>query len=67
MSGSIEVSSGSVSLVTAFGTGFAVALSWFANHSIGWAILHAIMGWVYVAYWIGLRLCERLAANGGVL
>jgi hypothetical protein len=26
-------------------------LSWLKWHSVGWAILHAICGWVYVIYY----------------
>ena len=24
--------------------------SWFFNHSVGWAIFHGILGWLYVLY-----------------
>jgi hypothetical protein len=34
------------------GAVIAVVLSWTANKSIVWAILHAICGWLYVVYWI---------------
>ena len=33
------------------GTVIAVVLSWSANHSIGWAILHGLFGWFYVIYY----------------
>jgi hypothetical protein len=33
------------------GTVVAVALSWSANHSIGWAIVHGFLGWIYVIYY----------------
>ncbi len=26
----------------------AVVLSWSANHSIGWAFVHGLLGWFYV-------------------
>ena len=29
----------------------AVVLSWSTNHSILWAIIHFIFGWLYVIYW----------------
>jgi len=29
----------------------AVALSWSANHSILWAIVHGFLSWLYVAYY----------------
>lgn len=32
------------------GTILAVVLSWMANHSVGWAIIHGIFGWFYVIY-----------------
>lgn len=30
----------------------AVYLSYIINHSILWCILHAILGWFYVIYWL---------------
>jgi hypothetical protein len=35
-----------------FGIGslIAVVMSWEVNHSILWAIVHAILGWFYVIY-----------------
>ena len=32
------------------GSAIAVVVSWSVNHSIGWAILHGIIGWLYVIY-----------------
>lgn len=32
------------------GTWLAFALSWVFNHSAPWAILHAALNWLYVAY-----------------
>jgi hypothetical protein len=29
----------------------AVILSWTTWHSIGWAIIHGLLGWFYVIYW----------------
>ena len=34
------------------GTIAAVLLSWTTWHSIGWAILHGLLGWIYVVYYI---------------
>ena len=34
-----------------FGAAMAIAISWSANHSILWAILHGVFGWVYVIYY----------------
>jgi len=33
------------------GAVIAIILSWTANHSIVWAALHGICGWLYVIYW----------------
>ncbi len=32
------------------GTIIAVVVSWSRNHSILWAIVHGILGWIYVIY-----------------
>lgn len=34
------------------GSVVALALSWVTHHSIGWALLHALCSWFYVAYWV---------------
>ena len=34
-----------------FGTLVAVALSWSANHSILWAIVHGLFSWLFVVYY----------------
>ena len=35
------------------GSIIAVIVSYSANHSIGWAIIHGLLGWIYVLYyWI---------------
>ncbi|MBV6458287.1 MAG: hypothetical protein HONBIEJF_01413 [Fimbriimonadaceae bacterium] len=42
-----------ISLFTSLGVAIAVQISWTINHSIGWAIWHGILGWIYVIYrWI---------------
>lgn len=33
------------------GAVLAIIMSWTANHSILWAILHGMCGWFYVIYW----------------
>ena len=33
-----------------FGTAIALVLSWTANHSIGWLIVHGFFGWFYVIW-----------------
>ena len=36
-----------------FGTAMAITISWSANHSIFWAIIHGLLSWLYVIYyWI---------------
>ena len=34
-----------------FGSALAIAISWSANHSIVWAIVHGILSWLYVIYY----------------
>lgn len=34
------------------GSILAVIISWVANHSIIWAIIHFFFGWLYVIYWV---------------
>ncbi|MGD2131128.1 MAG: hypothetical protein PVJ33_04880 [Lysobacterales bacterium] len=34
-----------------FGAALAIAISWSANKSILWAILHGILSWFYVIYY----------------
>jgi hypothetical protein len=31
-----------------FGSALAIAVSWSANKSILWAIVHGLLGWIYV-------------------
>ena len=33
-----------------FGSALAIAISYNTNHSILWAIIHGILGWLYVIY-----------------
>jgi hypothetical protein len=47
MAGSKEAG---ISLVTAIGVAIAVQISWSINGSVGWAILHGALNWVYVFY-----------------
>lgn len=35
-----------------FGTALAIAISWSANHSVLWAILHGVFSWLYVIYYV---------------
>lgn len=34
-----------------FGSVVAAIISWSANHSIGWVIVHGMLGWLYVLYY----------------
>jgi len=34
-----------------FGSALAIAISWSANHSILWAIVHGLLSWLYVIYY----------------
>lgn len=34
-----------------FGSALAITISWSANKSILWAIIHGVLSWVYVIYY----------------
>lgn len=38
-----------------FGSVLAIVISWSINKSVLWAILHGILGWIYVIYYILIR------------
>ena len=38
--------------ITGIGTIIAVILSWLKWHSIGWAIIHGLLSWLYVIYYV---------------
>lgn len=38
-----------------FGSAMAIAISWSVNKSILWAILHGILSWFYVIYFVLIR------------
>ena len=38
-----------------FGSALAITISWSANHSILWAILHGVFSWFYVIYYAVTR------------
>ncbi len=38
-----------------FGSALAIAISWSVNNSILWAIIHGILSWFYVIYYIIIR------------
>lgn len=33
------------------GNVLALSLSWTTNGSVIWAIMHGVLGWIYVIYW----------------
>ena len=38
-----------------FGTALAIVISWSLNHSILWAIIHGLLSWFYVIYFVLTR------------
>lgn len=34
-----------------FGTALAITISWHANQSLLWAVIHGILSWIYVIYY----------------
>jgi hypothetical protein len=38
-----------------FGSALAIAISYSNNHPIPWAIIHGILGWLYVIYFALFR------------
>ena len=34
-----------------FGTALAITISWSANKSLLWAVIHGILSWIYVVYY----------------
>ncbi len=45
-----------------FGSVVAVILSVALNHSLGWALLHFLMGWIYVLYAVLFRTKQIVPA-----
>ena len=41
-----------MSKTNVIGTALAVVLSWTVNKSILWSMIHGLLGWLYVLYWI---------------
>ncbi|HYM31640.1 MAG TPA: hypothetical protein VEU47_10090 [Candidatus Cybelea sp.] len=35
-----------------FGSALAIAISFTTNHSVIWAIIHGLLSWLYVAYFV---------------
>ncbi len=38
-----------------FGSALAITISWSVNKSVLWAIIHGILSWVYVIYYVIVR------------
>ena len=38
-----------------FGTALAITISWSLNKSVLWAIVHGILSWLYVLYYVFVR------------
>lgn len=47
----IEVARSGVSL----GSALAIAISWSVNKSVFWAIIHGLLSWIYVVYYVIVR------------
>lgn len=43
--------SGAAKAGIGFGSALAITLSWSANKSILWAIIHGFLSWIYVVYY----------------
>lgn len=49
-----------------FGSALAIVISYNMWQSIGWAIVHGVLGWVYVAYYVfnmagaNLKCCAKM-------
>lgn len=43
---------GGIDIMTAVGASLAVVLSYLKWHSIGWAVFHGLLNWVYVIYYV---------------
>ncbi len=35
-----------------FGTALAMAISFHVNQSVLWALIHGVLGWIYVVYFV---------------
>ena len=46
-----RTASGGAAAGIGFGSALAITISWTANKSILWAIIHGLLGWIYVIYY----------------
>jgi hypothetical protein len=51
----MESRAGAAKAGIGFGSALAIAISWSANQSILWAILHGLFSWIYVVYYAFAR------------
>ena len=49
------VSGGATSTGISLGSAIAVTVSWSLHHSLLWAVIHGILGWLYVIYYAVTR------------
>jgi hypothetical protein len=47
----MDVKEKSTNYSVTLGSALAIAISWSINKSILWAILHGLLGWIYVIYY----------------
>lgn len=45
-------SSGAAQASIGFGAALAIVMSWTANKAFLWALLHGVLGWIYVIYYL---------------
>jgi hypothetical protein len=50
--GATEQTRNAAKVGVGFGTALAITISWTANKSILWVIVHGILGWIYVVYYL---------------
>lgn len=48
----IEIVEKSVKTGITFGSALAMVISYTNWHSVGWAVIHGLMSWLYVVYYI---------------
>ena len=48
----IEIVEKSVKTGITFGSALAMVISYTNLHSVGWAVIHGLMSWLYVIYYI---------------
>jgi len=46
------MSKNSIGAGIGIGNIIAIVVSWSVNHSILWALIHGILGWLYIVYYV---------------